>query len=86
MRPEWQERITAAQTETHYAIGGEEYPRIPYGQERRAAFGGPGRPCHDCAVGDGQLHVSGCDVEECPRCGGQSISCDCPDEEEPADA
>lgn len=35
------------------------------------------RPCHDCAVLKGQLHVEGCDAEVCPRCGGQLISYDC---------
>lgn len=34
--------------------------------------------CHDCAVKPGELHKPGCDVERCPRCGYQMISCDCP--------
>lgn len=34
--------------------------------------------CHDCAVPEGQLHERGCDMERCPFCGGQLISCDCP--------
>ena len=33
--------------------------------------------CHDCNVVSGAVHHHGCDVEECPRCGDQSISCGC---------
>jgi hypothetical protein len=33
--------------------------------------------CHDCGVSEGQLHKPGCDMEQCPFCGGQLISCDC---------
>jgi len=34
--------------------------------------------CHDCDVEEGQLHILGCDMERCPMCLGQLISCDCP--------
>jgi len=34
--------------------------------------------CDDCGVKEGQLHIPGCDMEPCPSCGGQLISCDCP--------
>ena len=33
--------------------------------------------CHDCGCSEGELHESGCDMERCPFCGGQLISCDC---------
>lgn len=35
------------------------------------------RPCGDCGVQPGELHVQGCDMEGCPRCGGQAIACNC---------
>jgi len=39
----------------------------------------PEHVCHDCGTKEGRLHIPGCDMERCPRCGGQLISCDCTD-------
>lgn len=34
--------------------------------------------CHDCFALKGQYHAwPGCDVEQCPRCKGQALGCDC---------
>jgi hypothetical protein len=33
--------------------------------------------CPECGAATGELHELGCDVEQCPYCGGQFISCDC---------
>jgi len=33
--------------------------------------------CHDCGCLEGELHQRGCDMERCPWCGGQLITCDC---------
>jgi hypothetical protein len=39
-------------------------------------------PCHDCGVIFGQLHLHGCDVEQCACCGGQRLGCECTAEED----
>lgn len=33
--------------------------------------------CPDCNIAPGGNHHFNCDQEECPKCGGQLISCDC---------
>lgn len=33
--------------------------------------------CHDCNAEEGQYHSPGCDMERCPFCGGQLITCGC---------
>jgi hypothetical protein len=33
--------------------------------------------CFECGVSPGELHVVGCDHEQCPCCGGQVMYCCC---------
>jgi len=39
---------------------------------------GTAKRCHDCGVEEGQYHKLGCDMERCPQCLGQLITCSCP--------
>ena len=61
---------------------GETYPRIRYGDEPGDWGASEGNPCHDCACPPGGFHHPGCDVERCPKCEGQAISCGCADSED----
>lgn len=33
--------------------------------------------CDDCNVFRGEYHLEHCDLEECPKCGGQFLTCNC---------
>lgn len=57
---------------------GLKLPSVPYEDEE-------GLSCHDCGVIHGNYHHPGCDMEICPRCEGQLISCGCLDEEDEKD-
>lgn len=41
-----------------------------------------GLPCGDCGVSWGGLHHPGCDLQRCPVCHGQLISCGCLDDDD----
>ena len=65
----------ASCTVDHVELRGRRWAFGRYGDE----IGWPsarGR-CGDCGVVRGGLHHVGCDIQECPRCKGQFISCWC---------
>jgi hypothetical protein len=71
----WPRKIENAQGVTRYWIK-DWVERIPYGTER-GDWSAETRLCHDCRVIKGEYHVPNCDVEECPKCGEQAITCPC---------
>ena len=71
----WPEKINAAQRVLSYTLNGRPVLRIPYGNEREY-WSANQHTCQDCRVLKGELHVGGCDGEECPVCNCQLLSCD----------
>lgn len=48
---------------------------IPFGSESPPWPATDDGRCPDCGVPAGECHVPNCDVEECPICGRQLLSC-----------
>jgi hypothetical protein len=73
-------------------LKGKRYRRLKYGEEelkyvnrrdlrfaaRHKQWADAELPCHDCHAIKGQYHCDHCDVERCPRCFNQLLSCGCP--------
>lgn len=67
-----QEMLTAKTcTKKMVKISGKLWERNTYYDRRKR--------CHDCGIVNepGNIHHMGCDVERCPKCDGQLISCEC---------
>ena len=79
MRHDYAESLQAAQSFTHYHDGTQDFARVTYGQETfRNASIAQAQPCPCCSTLLGQLHEPLCEYEQCPKCGRQVMSCDCP--------
>lgn len=59
---------------------GKEYEPIKCGDPGDWVL--EGETCGDCGAHYGHYHHPGCDVERCPVCGGQLLSCGCIDNKE----
>lgn len=59
-------------------INGSRFVRIRYGDpnDLHPEFADQ-QECPDCACKRGMIHHWMCDMERCPNCGGQLLSCDC---------
>jgi hypothetical protein len=62
-------------TDAPIVIDGESYSPIRHGS--RWDMPRTKNRCHDCYALPGHVHHHGCDMERCPACGDQSISCGC---------
>jgi len=60
---------------THITLDGKDY-------KRDTSYFDVNSRCHDCNIVNkkGNLHHFGCDIERCPKCKGQLISCGCLEE------
>ncbi len=60
---------------------GTDHDPIRWGDEREEVWWDRTARCGDCGVRRGGVHHHGCDLEQCPACDGQLISCGCLDDE-----
>ena len=57
----------------YFVINGIKFDRTKFGSEENNY----GEICGDCSVKKDQIHHVGCNIERCPKCGGQALTCDC---------
>lgn len=60
---------------TAFHLAGRHFALIPYGQETHWEARSP--RCGDCGTPRGGWHHPGCDIQQCPACGWQMLSCEC---------
>jgi hypothetical protein len=67
-------------TDDALQIGDTRHAPIRWGDEKGYPFEIMTELCGDCGVRKGGVHHHGCDLERCPACLGQAITCGCLDE------
>ncbi|MBS0656792.1 MAG: hypothetical protein JSR82_00935 [Verrucomicrobia bacterium] len=72
--PRWHGENRTNADPASFVINGVEFDRLRYGEGEDDS---DLPTCDDCGVPRGRRHVLGCDLEPCPRCSGQAITCDC---------
>lgn len=87
---EFFDEFSESQKQKTIRLNGKFYRRIKYGNEVWVDEDGKplpesaklaDKPCRYCYVIRGKYHVSGCDMEQCPRCRGQALRCGCTQDE-----
>jgi hypothetical protein len=73
-------------SEERLRVGGIDYEPIRWGEEKGYPFQDMTERCGDCNVSKGAVHHHGCDLEQCPACHSQAISCGCMDDRAPGDS
>jgi len=56
---------------------GVKYNRYPYGNTEWNAISPLHQFCPDCTAALGEFHYEDCDIEICPKCQRQLLSCEC---------
>jgi len=73
-QPRWHGDKRPTTNPLQFVINGQSYDRLTYGSHPDDI---DSPTCDDCGTPRGSIHEIGCDLEPCPRCEAQAISCDC---------